>query len=226
MRSGRIGRGSWTVLIHNLLFPINKKSTQKEPQFWVNELRPQLTGGAVFNAFRREVENSHTATIRAKKSVSCLLFVSGRPMSEIEGIIGQFGGAFGGASGPIRSVANRTSDLVTTTARVAEILHPELDLEDRVRRLTMRLTLGIPPAAVDLAREVGAELLRGDYCALAKANFCDAASIEAAPETALLACLGGDAAKLTVVRDAAAAMKRRQKVVTIAQSPVLEPYVG
>jgi replicative superfamily II helicase len=215
-----------TVELDDLLFPINKKSTQKEPQFWVNELRPQLSGGAVLNAFRREVQDSHTATIRAKKSVSCLLFVSGRPMSEIEGIIGQFGGAFGGASGPIRSVANRTSDLVTTTARVAEILHPEPDLEDRVQRLTIRLTLGIPAAAVDLARELGAELLRGDYCALAKANLCDVDSIEAAPETALLACLGGDAVKLTIVRDAALAMKRRQKAATIASSPVLEPYIG
>ena len=71
---------------------------------------------------------------------------------------------------------------MATTARVAEILHPEFDLEDRVRRLTMRLTLGIPAAAVDLAREAGAELLRGDYCALAKANLCDEASIAAAPD--------------------------------------------
>ncbi|WP_050631758.1 DEAD/DEAH box helicase [Bradyrhizobium viridifuturi] len=214
-----------TVELDDLLFPINKKSTQKEPQFWVNELRPQLTGGAVLNAFRREVQDAHTSTIRAKKSVSCLLFVSGRPMSDIERVIGQFGGAFGGASGPIRSVASRTSDLVATTARVAEILHPELDLEDRVRRLTMRLTLGIPAAAVDLAREAGAALLRGDYCALAKANLCDEASIAAAPDVALLACLRDDADKLTIVRDAAAAMKRRQQAAPIA-APVLEPYIG
>jgi replicative superfamily II helicase len=214
-----------TVELDDLLFPINKKSTQKEPQFWVNELRPQLTGGAVLNAFRREVQDAHTSTVRAKKSVSCLLFVSGRPMSDIERVIGQFGGGFGGASGPIRSVASRTSDLVATTARVAEILHPELDLEDRVRRLTVRLTLGIPASAVDLAREAGAELLRGDYCALAKANLCDEASIAAAPDAALLACLSGDADKLTIVRDAAEAMKRRQQAAPIA-APVLEPYVG
>ena len=87
-----------TVELDDLLFPINKKSTQKEPQIWVNELRPQLSG-AVLNAFRREVQDAHTSTIRAKKSVSCLLFVSGRPMSDIERVIGQFGGAFGGFVG-------------------------------------------------------------------------------------------------------------------------------
>ncbi|WP_426434044.1 DEAD/DEAH box helicase [Bradyrhizobium genosp. P] len=214
-----------TVELDDLLFPINKKSTQKEPQFWVNELRSQLTGGAALSAFRREVQDSHTSTIRAKKAVSCLLFVSGRPMSDIERIIGQFGGAFGGASGPIRSVANRTSDLVATTGRVAEILNPELDLEDRVGRLALRLTLGIPATAVDLAREAGAELLRGDYCALAKANLTDEAAITAAPNTALLACLGNDVYKVKIVHDAAAAMKQRQQATPIT-APVLEPYVG
>jgi hypothetical protein len=154
------------------------------------------------------------------------MFVSGRAMSEIESIIGQFGGAFGGASGPIRSVASRTSDLVTTTARVAEILNPGLSLEDRVRRLTIRLTLGVPAAAVDLAREVGAELLRGEYCALVRGDLYNGASILGASDDALLACLGEDKAKLTIVRAAAAAMKRRQQAAMIVSKPVLEPYVG
>lgn len=214
-----------TVELDDLLFPINKKSTQKEPQFWVNELRPQLTGGAVLNAFRVEVQDAHTSTMRAKKSVSCLLFVSGRPMTDIERVMGQFGGAFGGSSGPIRSVASRTSDLVPTTARVAEILHPELDLEDRIRRLTTRLTLGIPSAAVDLAREAGTTLLRGDYCALANANLCDEASIAAASDATLLACLGDNTVKLTIVRDAAAAMQCRRQIAPVV-APVLEPYIG
>ena len=80
-----------TLELDQIHFPINKKSTQKEPQFWANELRPQVTDGYVLDAFRREVIDSHTATIRAKKSVACLLYVSGRPISEIEKIVGQFG---------------------------------------------------------------------------------------------------------------------------------------
>ena len=56
------------------------------------------------------------------------------------------------------------ADVLPTAARVAEILHPTLNLEDRIGRLAIRLTFGIPGPAVDLAREAGAELLRGDYC--------------------------------------------------------------
>ncbi|GEC15440.1 DEAD/DEAH box helicase [Nitrobacter winogradskyi] len=214
-----------TSELDDLGFPINKKSTQKEPQAWIGELRPQVSG-AVLNAFQRELIDNHTATIRAKKSVSCLMFVSGRPMSKIEKIIGQFGGAFGGASGPIRSVANRTSDLVTTTAKVAQILHPDLDLGDRVGKLVLRLTHGIPGAATDLARECGSELLRGEYCALVNANVCEAEAIEAASDAAILDCVGGNREKLSAIRDAAAAMKRRKQAMMILAAPILEPYVA
>lgn len=53
---GLIADTQITVELDDLLFPFNKKSTQKEPQFWMNELRTQVTGG-VLNAFRREVQD-------------------------------------------------------------------------------------------------------------------------------------------------------------------------
>jgi hypothetical protein len=40
-----------------------------------------------------------------------------------------------------------------------------------------------------------------------------------------ISCLGGDPNKLTIVRVAAAAIKRRHRAAPIA-APVLEPYVG
>jgi helicase len=67
-----------TAELDDLSFPINKKSTQEEPQAWIGELRPQVSG-AVLNAFQSKLIDNHTATIRAKKPVSSLLFVSGRP---------------------------------------------------------------------------------------------------------------------------------------------------
>jgi helicase len=215
-----------TMELDRVLFPMNKKSTQKEPQFYFHELQRQVSGGEILNAFHHDVENGNTATARAKKAFACLMFVAGTPMSEIEGVVSQFGAAFGGASGPIRGAAGRTSDLLPTAARVAEILHPDLDLRDRIGRLAIRLTFGIPSPAVDLARAAGAVLLRGDYCTLAKANLCDAAAIEAASDAALLACLGNDLDKLAIVRDAAEVMRSRLQVQSIATSPVLEPYIA
>lgn len=215
-----------TVELDQVLFPINKKSTQKEPQYWLNELSRQLTGGTLLGAFQRNVSDSHQPTLRAKKAIACLLFISGRAMSDIEKTVGQFGGAFGGASGPIRSVASRTADSLPTAARVAEILHPTLDLGDRIGRLTIRLTYGVPSQAVDLAREAGSQLQRGDYCNLVSASLCEADVIAAAQDADLLKYLNNDVRKLEIVRDAAEAAKRRKARRVPSAIPVLDEYVA
>ena len=215
-----------TVELDQVLFPINKKSTQKEPQLWQNELRRQGINPHLLGALFRDVTDEHQPTLRAKKAVACLLFISGRPMTEIERQLTQFGGAFGGAAGPIRAVAGRTSDLLGVAARVAEILNPTLDLSDRVGRLTLRLTYGIPGIVCDLARETGAGLLRGDYTRLAAQNFCDPDHITAASDEELLACLDQDSVKLRLVRDAGEAMAAKRSSKADRHGPILEAYVA
>jgi replicative superfamily II helicase len=215
-----------TVEVDQVLFPINKKSTQKEPQLWPNELRLQGIGGDLLNALHRGIRDEHQATLRAKKAVACLLYVSGRAMNEIERVLTQFGGAFGGAAGPIRAVAGRTCDLLPVAARVAEILHPTLDLGDRIGRLTLRLTYGVPAAAVDLAQMAGADLLRGDYCRLAAEKLCAPEEVSNASDDQLLACLDNDRRKLKLVRDAAARMGKQRAQSANLSSPVLQAYVA
>jgi hypothetical protein len=213
-----------TEEMDQVLFPINKKSTQKEPQLWPNELRGQGVPRQVLSALHKGVRDSHQATLRAKKAVACLMFVSGQAMSQIEATVTRFGGGSGGAAGAIRATAIRTCDVLPTAARVAEILHTTLDLGDRVGRLTIRLTYGVPSAAVELARELGAELLRGDYCRLANARLCAPQAIESAEETQLLPCLDGNRQKLARVKYAALAMHERQQQAALAARPILAPY--
>jgi helicase len=221
-----IAAAQTTVELDQVLFPINKKSTQKEPQLWPNELRGQGVARQVLHALHQGVTDSHQATLRAKKAVACLLFVSGRPMNEIERVLTQFGGAFGGAAGPIRSVAARTCDLMPVAARVAEILHPTLDVSDRVGRLAIRLTYGIPGTAVELARFAGADLLRGDYCRLDAAQLCEPDAISAASDEQLLVFLDKDKRKVAIVRDAAQHVAKYRARVEAAKVPVLDAYVA
>ena len=215
-----------TVELDQVLFPMNKKSTQKEPSLWPHELRQQGVAQHILSAFQRFGADSHQVTLRAKKAVACLLYISGRPMQGIEQTMTQFGGAFGGAAGPVRNAAARTADVLPTVARVAEILLPELDLGDRVARLTFRLTYGIPGAVVDLAREAGPKLLRGDYNRLKEKNLFEPAAIKAATDATLIACVDGDAGKLSVIRNAAEKVADRLERAAIAALPVLEPYVA
>jgi helicase len=212
-----------TKEMDQVLFPINKKSTQKEPQLWPNELRGQGVPRQLLSALHKGVNDAHQATLRAKKAVACLMFVSGQAMNQIEATLTQFGGAFGGAAGAIRATATRTCDVLPTAARVAEILHPALDLGDRIGRLAIRLTYGVPSGAVDAARELGAELLRGDYCRLASASLCGPEAIGSADEAQLLACLDGDRQKLARLKRAASAMHVRRQQAALATRPILAP---
>ncbi|MGH7120438.1 MAG: DEAD/DEAH box helicase [Acetobacteraceae bacterium] len=215
-----------TVEVDQVLFPMNKKSTQKEPQTWLGELRQQSVPNQLLAQLVCSAANTHQATMRAKKAVACLLFISGRALSDIEATLTQFGGANDGAAGPIRSVAARTCDLLPTAGRVAELTHPNLDLGERVARLMVRLTLGVPASAVELAQQAGADLLRGDYRRLLGAGLCEPDSIDAANDAAILSCVDRDRRKLEILRRAAAGMRRRREQAAAAKVPILEPYVA
>ncbi|MBX4993157.1 replicative superfamily II helicase [Rhizobium binae] len=215
-----------TVELDEVNFPINRKSIHKEPHTWPSMLGQQQVPWDVIRRLNSEAIDQHSATLRAKKAMATLLYVSGLSMSEIEVTMGQHGGAFGGSAGPIRSVSSRTADLIGVAARVAEILYPELDLAERIQRLAVRLTYGVPGAAADLAREAGATLTRGDYCALVEAGLADTAKIVTADDGDILRLLGDDKEKVAVVRGAARSAEERKSKAAAAPLPVIPQFVA
>jgi replicative superfamily II helicase len=185
------------------LVPLNRRSTLKEPQAWSAALVRQGVPNSVLHSLARSAQDTNDQTMRQKRAVACLLFVSGQEMTDIEQTLTQFGGAFGGAAGPVRAIAARTSDLLPAAVRVAQLLHPTLDLESRSARLLTRLANGVDGEAVQLAQIAGADLQRGDYRRLAAAGLCDGPRILAAADAAILVCVDDDPARLALVRRAA-----------------------
>src|SRR5258707_930483 len=179
-----------------------KKSTQKEPQHWVGELQRERISHAILANFRRNMTAQMQDTARAKKAVVCLYYVSGMSMDEIERAMGQFGGAFDGAAGPIRSVTARTCDVLPMIARAGEILHDGADLQQRTARLLVRLDLGIQGPAVDLARYAARALDRADYRRLCEARLTEREALTGADDETLLRLLSNDARKVAAVREA------------------------
>lgn len=213
-----------TVELDREYFPINKSSKHKEPQAWMAEIRAQQVPHTVISALQRFVSQEGEITLRAKKAVACLLWITDRSLSEIEETLMRFDRRkLDGAAGPIRSVKARTCDFLPIVARVAVILHPGLDLGERVSRLLTRLEVGVPTAAVELAVVAGSRLARGDYQRLLKANRCSIAAIEESSNEELLGLLNGDELKLAILRDAARISREGQSEET-ASSPVLPPY--
>lgn len=211
-----------TVELDAVLFPINKKSTQKEPQVWQNEVRQQGVPMSVLRAMHAGATDKHQPTLRAKKAAACLLWITDKPLTEIEQIMTQFGGAFDGAAGPIRSVRARTCDLLPTAARVAEILYPSLDFSSRLPRLLARLEIGVPSEIADLAMRVGTALSRGDYLRLLRAGLTSPEVLHVIDDDALGKCLGSDQNKLRLLR--AALERSTQEDELLGAAAILPAY--
>ncbi len=215
-----------TVELDEVNFPINRRSIHKEPHTWPSLLGQQGIHWDVIGNLNTEPVDQHSATLRAKKAMATLLFVSGQAMSDIEVTMGQHGGAFGGSAGPIRSVSSRAADLIGVAARVAEILHPQLDLSERVQKLAVRLTYGVPGTVVDLAREAGGNLTRGEYCALVEARLEVVAAIESASDADILRVLDQDDEKLSIVRKAAQSAAERKSKAAATPLPAIPQFVA
>jgi helicase len=147
-----------TEELTEISFPLNRKSTQKEPRAWPDELRRQGVPYPVMAFLNRWTQDSHGGTLRAKKAVACLLWITDTPMADIESTLTQFGGA----SGPVRSVATRTADLLATVAKAADLIHGGAAFSQRGSRLITRLQIGIAGASVELAVLLGDTIGRGD----------------------------------------------------------------
>jgi len=200
-----------TVELDDVLFPLNKRSTEKEPRTWPQQLARQGVPAVLLQHLRRSVRDEHTATLRAKRAVACLLWMSDHPLTVIERALTQFGGGVDGAAGPIRAVRARSCDVLPAVVRVASLLHPGLDLPARQERLLVQLELGLPPGAVDLALLTGDRLARADYLRLLGARLRAVDAIDAGEDEALLACLDENWEKLRVLRRAVRVARERDR---------------
>ena len=211
-----------SVELDNVYFPLNKVSKHKEPQHWFGQLRAQGISQTVLGNLQMNVTARGQETARAKKATACLYYISGMGMEEIERAMSQFGGAFDGSAGPIRSVTSRTCDVLTMIGRIAELLHPTLVLEQRIAKLVLRLDLGIQGAAVDLARYADRSLDRADYRRLCDAGKTDRDALAAADDDNLLPLIGNDRRKLAALRDAVERWRRARPAVAAAPLPLYQ----
>jgi replicative superfamily II helicase len=212
-----------TVELDQVLFPLNKKSTQKEPQTWLAEVRNQRIPVGIINAFNCAIKDQTDATRRAKKTVACLLWITDKQLIEMESVLMQFDRA-DTAAGAIKAVSARVCDVLPTIARISELLNPGLDLEDRVKRLLVRLEIGIPAGIVELSSILGRIFNRGDYLCLMKNGITTKERFEAAKNEKLLLCLENNIAKLEVAK--ARLDEYEFEVNTMTIFPILPEYIA
>ncbi len=196
-----------------------------EPVAWFGELANQGISRVTLSAFRFALTEPGQDVMRAKRTVACLLYAQGSDMLRIEEVLTRFSGARDGIAGPVRQTTARTCDVLPMVARAAMLIHPGLDLGDRLERLLVRLDLGVAASVADIAGQARTALDRGDYQRLGARALGDPEAIADTTTDALLA-LVGSLDKVAVVRQAADRVAAARVRRTIDAKPVLESYVG
>jgi helicase len=188
--------------LNDIYVPINSKGATKEMNSWKNELQGQGISYFVLSALGQNLDD-RTAASRYKKATACLFWIGNSSMSDIENTMTRHGGRFDGFSGPMRSAASRTRDLIPVAARIAEIFNPGLELGERIEKLHIRLELGIPSSLCVIAKYLGNSFSRGDYHGLMKIGLREWKDVENLEQENLLNVLSGNEDKLNLLRQTA-----------------------
>ncbi len=203
-----------TEELDDVIFPLNRKSTRKEPVHWPNMLSRwaplQLVRSLTFR-----VRDRSTATLRAKRATACLMWMSTQPRTVIERAVIQFGGART-AAGPIQAVASRTCDVLPVVARTAEILHPGTDLSEQTAALLVCLEIGLPKELAPLALAAGRALNRGEYLQLLAAGIGTPEGVRDADDQSLEQVLGSSMRVRQLRMDVEAHLKRESERAMLA----------
>ena len=167
-----------TSELDEIFFPIHRRSVQERAR-WQAVPGQQCLPHSVTRAIRSE--NATTVTARCKRLAAILMWIQGVELDQLEkSLLRHLPES--NAAGAIRSVAERTRDVVGVVSRVAEIMNPgEAEEANRLGELvdgiTIQLELGIPPEVVWLARVVRRTLTRGEYLALFRAGVTRASEV-------------------------------------------------
>jgi ATP-dependent DNA helicase len=161
-----------TVELEPLYIPSNRRSRQ-EQQRWPMTLQQLGTAYTLVNALHVGGTNPFAAT---KRAVACLLFMSSRPLAEIERILLQHT-RDRAAAGNIRQVASRTRDVIDAVFQVAAFNGRTISEGLNTDDLGLRLELGLPAEVLPLAQILGAEINRGEYLSLLGAGVTEGGQV-------------------------------------------------
>jgi hypothetical protein len=187
-----------TTELDDVFFPMNKRSVKKELPFWPQILAQQGVARSVLMALSRGANEAHVPALRAKKAYACLVWMSNWPRSRMEEFLTQFGGGFT-ATGALQSVTSRTSDVLPTVTRIAELLHPGLNLAARLDAVLAGLLLSLPVVLSELMMALGRDIPRATYLALQRAGITNREAL-AKPTDEELARLIGSREQAQLIR--------------------------
>lgn len=186
--------------LNDVYLSMNKKGNQKEQTEWANRLLREGVNRNILNHFKYYIKEQTDFTLRCKKVVCCLFWLTDTPMSNMENYLSQFY-IDKSLSGSINNVCGRTFDILPSVIKIAELIFPDLDLTQRGENLLARLEVGTPFQIVEIVKVIGNRLTRPDYLNLLNAQITDINTLAITSDEDILNILN-DNNKLTIIREA------------------------
>ncbi|MGJ1419014.1 DEAD/DEAH box helicase [Sphingobacterium spiritivorum] len=215
-----IGIAQLATELEQIYMPMNKKGQYREYQTWGNAVNTQGIAGNILNNYSKYSKDQIELTLKLKKTIACLLWITDKNANEIENILMQhhFNKS---AVGSIRSVVSRTCDLLPVVSSIVQILYPSVDISDSVSKLLVRLEMGVPSSIRDLAEKVKRTLNRGDYLELSKNGINSVDDFMEADEEKLVSILSKEKveeAKYNIKQS----IQMQSEIITISDIPLYE----
>lgn len=179
-----------TVELDGVPLPVAVRARAEQAR-WPIMLRQAGAAGSLVD--RLHVGGGIVLT-RQKKAGAALLFASATPLDVIERQITQHL-PIRTASGPVRAVAGRTRDVLDAVIGICRVRGFDVEDEQAVDHLAVRLEIGLPDVLAELADVVGRSLMRGEYLNLLDAGVSTPQEIVVLPETELAAVLPATTAR-------------------------------
>jgi replicative superfamily II helicase len=184
----------------DIFMPAAPKAKNTEVPRWPSLLLQQQVPESLVRAIQSSAPDLAEAVRRSKRAAAAIMWIAGLPIEEIERELLRHMPRSSGASGTVRTSAERTRDLLPAVGAVLRELDPGQDYSRLLERTMVRIELGIPAEICDLVMMSGAVLSRTAWLALAHAGITSVEAVRDAAVEQLATILGSD--------DAAQALRR------------------
>lgn len=163
---GLVAAAQLTNELDDVYLPVNARARNTEVPRWPGVLAQQQVPQALIRSLQSTAPDMRAAVSRSKRAAAAVYWINGVPLESIELQLTQHMRQNGGVAGAVRSVADRTRDLLPAVGAVVCELVPEHPVNDLVERTMLRLELGIPADLVDLVQRTGVTLTRAEWLRL------------------------------------------------------------
>ncbi|MGJ6122306.1 caspase family protein [Mycolicibacterium sp. Y3] len=188
--TGLIAATQVTNELDDYYIAANLKGKNTEHVRWWSTLQQQDVPAPITQGMQRTADQTR-ALRRAKRAASTIMWINGVQMAQLEATLNQHIWNRPEMAGVVRSVADRTRDLLPAVAAVLYELHPASrdQVAVLIERTSLRLEFGVPPQLIDLAA-AGGGLTRTQLLALNQAGISTPALVIDAPEDTLTNVIG------------------------------------